>query len=111
MDLYERATLPTLACGEEWIGLDQATRLERINHVISENKYHDVLELVDAKEDGQVILHLLQDLSADRRGTLLLDFEGVLKAEIDQGLNVWLEPLKDRSALRKMRGIEVKKSG
>lgn len=111
MDLYQRATLPTLACSKEWIGLDQAARAERINQAISDHNYLELLELVDAKEDGQVTLHLLEDLSADRRGTLLLDFEEMIKIEIDQGLNVWLEPLKDRSALRKMRGIEVKKSG
>jgi len=66
------------------------------------------LVALEAKPDGQVIMRLLEPLPADKRGTLLLDLEGILKETIDPGLVVWLEPLGDRSTLRKLRGIEVK---
>lgn len=67
-----------------------------------------VLDVVETKEDGQVILRLLEPVSADKRGTLLLDVEAYLKETIDEALVVWLEPLGDKSSLRNLRGIEVK---
>jgi hypothetical protein len=66
------------------------------------------LEIVEAKLDGQVIVKLLEPVPADKRGTLLLDFEESLKESVDPGLVVWLESLGDRSSLRNLRGIEVK---
>ena len=67
-----------------------------------------ILEVVEAKLDGQVIVKLLEPVSANKRGTLLLDFEKFLKESVDPGLVVWLESLGDRSSLRNLRGIEVK---
>lgn len=68
----------------------------------------DVLDVVETKEDGQVIMRLIEPLSADKRGALLLDVEAYLKETIDEALVVWLEPLGDKSSLRNLRGIEVK---
>jgi hypothetical protein len=68
------------------------------------------IEVVYAKADGQLVLRLNESLGASKRGTLLLDFEEELKKCVDQGLTVWLEPIGDKSSLRKLRGIEVKKS-
>lgn len=69
---------------------------------------NDLIELVEAKQDGQVIVRLTQDTSAAQRGTLLLDLEDHLKTAVDHGCVVWLEPLNDRSSLRNLRGIAVK---
>lgn len=69
---------------------------------------NDILIIVAAKLDGQVIARLLKPVPADKRGTLLLDIEAFLKESIDPGLVVWLESLGDRSSLRNLRGIEVK---
>jgi hypothetical protein len=71
-------------------------------------KQFEIFDIVSAKTDGQVILRLRDPLSSDIRGTLLLDYEELLKDLVDQGLTVWLEPLGDRSSLRNLRGIEVK---
>ena len=68
----------------------------------------DLLAVTAAKEDGQVIVNLLEPLSAAARGTLLLDTEAFLKDAIDPALVLWLEALEDRSSLRNLRGIEVK---
>jgi hypothetical protein len=43
------------------------------------------------------------------RGLLLLDLEKKLKDNIDNGLTVWLEPVGDKSKLRNLRGIKIKK--
>jgi hypothetical protein len=67
-----------------------------------------MIEIAEVREDGQIILHFKQPMAADRRGRVLLDFESALKARIDPALTVWLEPLGDRSSLRRLRGIEVK---
>lgn len=69
---------------------------------------NEILMIVDAKLDGQIIVKLLQPVAADKRGTLLLDLEEFLIKSIDRGLVVWLEPFGDRSSLRNLRGIEVK---
>lgn len=64
--------------------------------------------IAEAKQDGQILVSLLEPMPAGKRGTLLLDIEVTLKAAIDPGLVVWLEPLGDRNSLRNLRGIEVK---
>ncbi len=66
------------------------------------------LNVVDAKEDGQVIVQFAIPVDASKRGTVLLDFEALLKLKIDPALAVWLEPLGDKNSLRNLRGIEVK---
>ena len=67
-----------------------------------------VINVVAAKQDGQIIVTLEKPMPASKRGPLLLDFEVFLKEAIDPGLVVWLEPLGDRNSLRNLRGIEVK---
>lgn len=67
-----------------------------------------ILEIVEAKLDGQVIVNLLEPVPANKRGTLLLDLEAYLKESIDPGLVIWLDSLGDRNSLRNLRGIEVK---
>jgi hypothetical protein len=87
---------------------------QRINQVLkrleaSEAESLSHVEVVAAKADGQVIVHMKQSLPASHRGPFLLDLEEYLR-EIDQALVVWLEPLGDRNSLRNLRGIEVKAS-
>ena len=66
------------------------------------------LIVTSTKEDGQVIVSFKEPVGAAIRGSILLDLEDYLKAAIDPGLTVWLEPLGDRNSLRNLRGIEVK---
>jgi len=51
---------------------------------------------------------LVDNPSAHDRGQLLLDFEEDIKSIVDTGLVLWAETKEDKSALRKLRGIEVK---
>jgi hypothetical protein len=105
---YANADTPTP--GQAWGKLSDDERLVLINDAVSAKMVSlcEILVAVEAKLDGQVIVKLLKPLSADKRGPLLLDFEGFLKKSIDPGLVVWLEPFGDRSSLRNLRGIEVK---
>lgn len=105
---YARTESPTP--GQAWCQLSDDERLALVSKALNDNTAfsNKVLMPVEAKPDGQVIIRLLEPVSASDRGTLLLDFEAFLKESIDQGLVVWLEPFGDRNSLRNLRGIEVK---
>ena len=104
------ANAETLTPGATWCHASTDERLLLVKNAIAKHfgAANEVLEVVEVKVDGQVIVNLLKPVPADKRGTLLLDFEDSLKNSIDPGLIVWLEPLGDRSSLRTLRGIEVK---
>jgi len=93
----------------EWKGLTEENRLLKINELLSKHaRFGNELLVISAKEDGQIIVRLLSNISSNKRGTLLLDFEGILKKNLDDGLTVWGEALGDKNSLRNLRGIEVK---
>lgn len=93
-----------------WLQLSDDERLTLVRNVLNTNMaaLNNILLIVLAKKDGQVVVSLIEPLSADKRGTLLLDLESFLKDAIDPALVVWVEPLSDRNSLRNLRGIEVK---
>ncbi len=98
--------LPSL----EWRQLSDAERRTRVIDVLRTGMatVNGVVAIAAAKEDGQIIVNLVEPQSASKRGQLLLDLEALLKEAIDPGLAVWLDPLGDRNSLRNLRGIEVK---
>lgn len=105
---YANTSTPTP--NTAWLLLSDDERLAFVRNSLdacNQAKYN-ILEILAAKQDGQVIARLLEPVPADQRGTLLLDLEAFLKESIDPGLVIWLEPLGDRSSLRNLRGIEVK---
>lgn len=104
------ANADTPAPGHAWSRLRDDERLQLVKSTVSEKlgASGDIFLFVEAKVDGQIILAFREPVPADKRGTLLLDLEASLKASIDPGLAVWLEPLGDRNSLRNLRGIEVK---
>lgn len=107
---FQYADADTPTPGPSWRQLSDEGRLALVRNTVgakmpSSNK---IIAIREAKPDGQVIVNLLEPVPADRRGTLLLDFEEFLKGSVDPGLVVWLEPLGDRSSLRNLRGIEVR---
>ncbi len=90
--------------------MSDEARLNLVNKFINQTTSfsNKLLIVAEAKQDGQIIVKLLETVSAGKRGTLLLDLEDYLKESIDAGLVVWLEPFGDRNSLRNLRGIEVK---
>ena len=74
----------------------------------SDHRYAEALTLVEARADGQVILNLHAGVEVSTRCDLLLDFEELLKEKVDPANTVWLEPIGDKSTLRRLRGIEVR---
>ena len=110
MNGLEFANSPTPVPGTSWSRLADVDRLRRVEQAVAALSAipPGIVSIVEARIDGQVIVGLQVSVPADKRGTLLLDLEAWLKEAIDPGLVVWLEPLGDRSSLRKLRGIEVK---
>lgn len=110
MNLKEISFAQTPTCGVDWVERDDASRELLVTQLIAKHpEWAAIMQVHRAQRDGQVIVKFLIPLGAQQRGTLLLDFEMCLKQHIDIGLSVWLEPLEDRSSLRRLRGIEVKK--
>ncbi len=103
------ADVETPVPGAEWMALDERQRVDQVLVKLkaSPMKFLSQIQVIAAKVDGQVIVHMKNSLQANQRGPFLLDLEDCLK-EIDQALVVWLEPLGDRNSLRNLRGIEVK---
>lgn len=105
---YADAKTPTP--GSAWSSLDIDQRVALVASAIKYGleQYCSQVEVITAKEDGQVIVRLKEPLPASQRGPLLLDIEEHLKKTIDDALVVWLEAVGDRNSLRNLRGIEVK---
>lgn len=103
------AAADTLVPLQSWVERSDDDRLALVRAAVdSLAQYGEVVEIVAAAQDGQIIIRFLKPVSPDRRGTLLLDLEDHLKSEVDIGLTVWLEPLGDKNSLRNLRGIKVK---
>ena len=94
----------------KWITSSNAERIKRVEDALGmqELEFLKVVQILSANSDGQIIVQFREPLPADKRGTFLLNLECVLKQSIDPGLVVWLAALGDKSALRNLRGIEVK---
>jgi hypothetical protein len=94
----------------EWGKSSDAERLSRLEQVLATQKplFQEMLIIASAKQDGQVIVSLKEQLPPNKRGTVLLDLEEFLKEAVDPGLVVWLDALGDKNSLRNLRGIEVK---
>ena len=91
-----------------WKELNENERIEIVKkNLFKDNNYKD-FRVINAFEDGQVILKIENSIPADIRGSLLLDCEETLKKKIDRGITIWLEPVGDKSKLRNLRGVEIK---
>jgi len=106
--LYATQASPVVSA--KW---EQHSELERINelkNVVDHGgaKFSEVLEVIGAKKDGQVVVRMLKTCGPAERGTLLLDLEELFKKSVDRGITVWGEALGDKNSLRNLRGIEVK---
>lgn len=104
------AATATPVPSEAWHRMSDVERLVVIERTLAAHSSGLGANLVvsGAKQDGQAIFHFGEPVGASRRGSILLDLEELLKATIDPGITVWLEPLGDRNSLRNLRGIEVK---
>jgi len=109
MPLRDRANATTPSPDPHWLQMPVVERIQQLEAVLSDHEeISDIFEVLDARADGQIIVQFLRPFSLRKRGGILLDLEDILKSTVDSSLTVWLEPLGDRNALRKLRGMEVK---
>ena len=92
--------------GEKWKRLSKDSRIEMIAKELKKNELYSGFEVVEAPDNGQIVLKIERALPANERGILLLELEEKLKSALDKGISVWLEPVGDKSKLRNLRGIK-----
>ena len=92
--------------GEKWKNLSEDSRIEMIAKELKKNELYSGFEVVEAPDNGQIVLKIERALPANERGILLLKLEEKLKSALDKGISVWLEPVGDKSKLRNLRGIK-----
>ncbi len=109
-ETWRFANVPTPTPGVEWIQMSADNRVGLVKNTLATSSVpgNSLLVLLAAHQDGHVVFQFTEPVGPERRGTILLDVEELLKKAIDPGLFVSLEPLGDRNSLRNLRGIEVK---
>ena len=58
--------------------------------------------------NGQIVIKINKSIPSNERGLFLLELEEKIKYNIDRGITIWCEPVGDKSALRKLRGVKIK---
>jgi hypothetical protein len=94
---------------KEWKDLDENKKINLIKNVIDQTKLLDQFKVISSDLNGNTILRIENAIPANKRGILLLEIEKKLKEKIDNSIVLWLEPVGDKSKLRNLRGIEIKK--
>jgi len=104
-NLHNAAT-PTMVPSPAWKRWPHFVRNHQVN--VGADHFEGMFTVENTEDNGHVVVSLKKPLSASERGTLLLDLEGYLKANVDSGITVWLAPLGDRNSLRHLRGMVMK---
>jgi len=108
-NLFEFVSIDAPKASNDWFELSTVQRKEIIyKFITSDIRYSTTLILAEARPDGQIVLNLNDSVGVSERCDLLLDFETLLKGSVDPAITIWLEPIGDKSTLRRLRGIEVK---
>jgi len=90
-----------------WNHLSNQDRLDLCRKILkNEIKIHE-FKIIDAKQDGQVIIEFKKTPVTSKRGMIMLDIEEILKT-IDESLTVWHLSIGDKNSLRNLRGIVLK---
>jgi len=105
---YSNHITPTV--GEYWVSLVVHERVRLVDALILKAGEDELFnfEIIDCKNDGQIIVRIKSPMSPASRGMWLLKLESMLKDNIDDGVTVWAESLGDKNSLRNLRGIKVK---
>ncbi len=93
--------------GSEWVNMSRDKRIQLVENSIHSFSSKTDISVVDAHENGQVSVVINDLINVSDRGTFLLNLEEFLKSNLDNGINIWHEPIGDKSSLRNLRGIEV----
>ena len=92
---------------KKWTALEPLDRIQLCKTKLQNEISRFDFDIVDAKDDGQVIINFKNTPTVNERGMLLLDLEELLKG-IDDALTIWHVSLGDKNSLRNLRGIVLK---
>lgn len=102
------AITPSPLPDNDWVKKSNIERKKLIQLMLNKKKEFTSFQVIEANDNGNVILRIEKNIQPEIRGPLLLDLECLLKNSIDESITIWLEPVGDKSKLRKLRGIEIK---
>jgi hypothetical protein len=101
------ASIDSPSTGESWINMTREERIMLIQSSIQLFSKELDVNVKEAHEGGQVSIYINSSIEINDRGAFMLNLEEYLKSTIDVGINIWHEPIGDKSSLRNLRGIEV----
>ncbi len=101
------ADIDSPSTGEAWINMTRDERVALIHSSIQSFTKDLDVSVVEAYPGGQVSIFINSSIEINDRGAFMLNLEEHLKSTIDVGINIWHEPIGDKSSLRNLRGIEV----
>lgn len=107
MMFINHSNIQTYKTSEDWNTLEYDQKLNAINDILKKNNYFEIIEIKKLINNDQIIAALKKNFTASERGMILLDIEHEIKTNLDNGLNLWLEPLGDKNSLRNLRGINI----
>ena len=105
--LENYASVDSPETSSNWKKMEEESRKALIKKFIDARSEFSSLEVLSAKENGQITIMMLEALPANKRGLFLLDFEKSVKVAVDEGITVWCEPVGDKSKLRALRGVNI----
>jgi len=98
----------TAVTEENWRKMSEEERINRIYKCFEKNQEYKEFKVLNAPDNGQIVLQIERLIPANERGIFLLDLEIILKNNIDKAITVWCEPVGDKSKLRQLRGVKIK---
>lgn len=102
------ADIDTVQPSDTWKNISSVERLKLVSNQLQKFEGAESFKVVQADENGQIVIAIEKNIPANKRGLYLLKLEQTLKDNIDQGLHLWCEPVGDKSVLRKLRGVVIK---
>jgi hypothetical protein len=107
-DLWGHVENETVQVSEKWRSLNDKERFELVKNLVDSYSTNRDLQPILCGEDGMIFFEQVVPMPVNLRADTLLDLEAKLKAALDEGLTVWIQPQSDKNTLRKLRGVEVK---
>ena len=107
-DLWGHVENETVQVSEKWRSLNDKERFELVKNLVDSYSTSFDLQPILCGEDGMIFFEQVVPMAVNLRADTLLDLEAKLKAALDEGLTVWIQPQSDKNTLRKLRGVEVK---
>lgn len=97
--------------GKQWADATEDDRVSQIKNSLNvfDSEWSQKFNVVSAKNNGFVVFEFKDSIPVQIRGMYFLNIENHLTKLIDKSITIWIAPVGDKSSLRNLRGIEVKK--